>query len=191
MTPIELEMSNDVSQYAFPGYKDLVELRGIVDDCLAGQRTVKERGKYLPPTKWQERYPEKYREFLFRALFPSETKYSLDIYEGLFNLGDPQIHLPDDKKMDYLVRDASVYRDSLKNIQVRLNKEQMTHGLRMLLLEVRDDPERPFFIQEYGANKFLRSHFNSEMVSGESIADCVLVDESTPAGGYLRRSTLT
>ncbi|MBQ6599735.1 MAG: hypothetical protein IJH79_19470 [Lentisphaeria bacterium] len=92
MTPIELEMSNDVSQYAFPGHRDLVELREIVDDCLAGQRTVKERGKYLPPTKWQEKYPEKYREFLFRALFPSETKYSLDIYEGLFNIGDP--HYP-------------------------------------------------------------------------------------------------
>lgn len=181
MTPkfTESDMDKIISGLAFPGYGDLVELRELVDDCLAGQRTIKERGKYLPPTKWQEKYPEKYREFLFRALFPNETKYSLDIYEGLFNIGDPQIALPDDGKMNYLVSDASVTRDSLKQIQVRLNKEQMTHGLRLLLLEVRDDEKRPFYIQEYGANKFLRAHFNSEMISGESIADCVLLNETT------------
>lgn len=188
-TPFELNPT--IEQFAFPGYKELVDLRELIDDCLAGQRTIKERGKYLPPTRWQQKYPEKYTEFLFRALFPNETKYSLDIYEGLFTIGDPEINLPDDGRMNYLVHDASVTRDSLKNIQIRLNKEQMSHGLRMLLLEVRDDTERPFFIQEYGANKFIRSHFNSEMVSGESIADCVLVDESTLVNVYLRRSTLT
>lgn len=175
----ESDLDKIISDLAFPGYNDLVELRELVDDCLAGQRTIKERGKYLPPTKWQEKYPAKYREFLFRALFPNETKYSLDIYEGLFNIGDPQITLPDDGRMNYLVTDASVTRDSLKQIQVRLNKEQMTHGLRLLLLEVRDDERKPFYIQEYGANKFVRAHFNSEMISGESIADCVLLNEST------------
>lgn len=175
----DYELDRLVAGYAFPGYHDLVELRELVDDCLAGQRTIKERGKYLPPTKWQEKYPEKYREFLFRALFPNETKYSLDIYEGLFNIGEPQVTLPEDGRMNYLLNDASVTRDGLKQIQVRLNKEQMTHGLRLLLLEVRDDEKAPFYIQEYGANKYLRSHFNTQMVSGESIADMVLLNEST------------
>lgn len=182
MTPCNFSESDPdkiISTLAFPGYKDLVELRELVDDCLAGQKTIKERGKYLPPTKWQEKYPAKYREFLFRALFPDETKYSLDIYEGLFNIGDPQITLPEDGRMNYMVTDASVFRDSLKQIQVRLNKEQMTHGLRMLLLEVRDNEKKPFYIQEYGANKYIRGHFNSEMISGESIADCVLLNETT------------
>ena len=78
-----------------------------------------------------------------------------------------------------LVDDASVTRDGLKQIQVRLNKEQMTHGLRMMLLEVRDDNLCPFFIQEYPANKFLRAHFNDTMISGESMADMVLLNEST------------
>ena len=175
----DAELSAMVTDLAFPGYVDLVELRELVDDCLAGLRTIDEKQKYLPPTKWQEKYPGKYHEFLYRALFPNETKYSLDIYEGLFNIGDPQITLPKDGRMDYLVKDASVYRDSLKQIQVRLNKEQMTHGLRLLLLEVRDDEQRPFYIQEYGANKFIRAHFNSDMISGESIADCVILNETT------------
>lgn len=163
---------------AFPEFQDLLECRELIDDCLAGQKTIKEKGKYLPPTKWQKKHPEKYQEFLHRALFPCETKYSLDIYEGLFHLGMPQIVLPEDGSMDYIIDDASVTRDGLKQIQVRLNKEQMSHGLRCMLLEVRDDMEKPFFIQEYAANKFLRAHFTDKFVSGESVADVILLNES-------------
>lgn len=175
----DADLDKIITGIAFPGYGELVELREIVDDCIAGLRTIEEKSKYLPPTSWQSKYPAKYHEFLRRALFPNETKYSLDIYEGLFNIGEPQITLPNDGRMNYIVTDASVYRDSLKQVQVRLNKEQMSHGLRLLLLEVRDDELKPFYIQEYGANKFIRAHFNSDMVSGESIADCVLLNEST------------
>lgn len=175
----EEELEKMAVALAFPEYLELLECREIVDDCLAGQRTIKAKQKYLPPTKWQKNHPEKYQEFLHRALFPGETKASLDIYEGLFQLGTPHVTLPADGKMNYLVDDASVTRDGLKQIQVRLNKEQMTHGLRMMLLEVRDDNLCPFFIQEYPANKFLRAHFNDTMISGESMADMVLLNEST------------
>lgn len=163
-------------QYAPPIYTELLELRERVDDCLAGQKTIKSKKKYLPPNKWQLAHPDKYDEFLRRALFPSETKYSLDIYEGLFHLGEPLVKLPED--MLYLIHDASVTRDGLHDIQVRLNKEQMTHGLRVMLAEVRNDPKKPFFVQEYGANRFLRAHFTTKLVEGESIADAVLLNES-------------
>lgn len=175
----EEELDRVVMSLAYPEYPELLECRELIDDCLAGQQTIKERGKYLPPTKWQEKHLEKYQEFLFRALFPSETKYSLDIYEGLFQLGTPQVSLAEDGRMDYLIDDASVTRDGLKAVQVRLNREQMSHGLRMMLLEIRDDEKRPFYIQEYSANKFLRAHFTDKLVSGESIADVVLLNEST------------
>lgn len=173
------QLDKMMEAFAFPEYSELLEMREIVDDCLAGQKTIKEKTKYLPPTKWQEAHADKYHEFLRRALFPGETKASLDIYEGLFHLGTPQVELPSDGRMNYLIDDASVYRDGLKDIQVRLNKEQMAHGLRLMLLEVRDDPGRPFFIQEYGANKFLRSHFTDKFISGESVADAVLLNESS------------
>ncbi len=175
----DTELDKMVMAYAFPEYSELLECREIVDDCLAGQKTIKEKTKYLPPTKWQKEHEEKYHEFLNRALFPGETKASLDIYEGLFHLGTPQIDLPADGAMNYIISDASITRDGLKDIQVRLNREQMAHGLRMLLLEIRDDMKKPFFIQEYGANKFLRSHFTTKFVSGESVADAILLNEST------------
>lgn len=163
--------------FAFPEYNELLECREIVDDCLAGQKTIKEKSKYLPPNSWQREHPEQYHAFLNRALFQGETEYSIDIYDGLFSLGNPQITLPDDKKMNFILKRASASREDLKSIQLRLNTEQMTQGLRCNLLEVRQNAKYPFFIQEYHANKFLRSHFLDD--DGDKIADLVLLNEST------------
>lgn len=171
------QIENMIACLAFPEYRELKECRDVVDDCLAGQHTIKEKTKYLPPNDWQQNHTEQYHAFLRRALFPCETRYALDIYEGLFSLGSPSIRLPKSGKLDFIVNSASAYGDGLKDIQLRLNSEQMSHGLRCLLLEVRSDIDKPFFIREYSANKFLRSHFIE--VDGESIADFVLVNEST------------
>lgn len=162
---------NDI---AFPEYKSLVEIRNQIDDCLAGLRTNDEKAKYLKPTKWQKKHSDAFQEFLYRALFPYETKYSLDIYTGLFRLGSPNVNLPE--SLRYLINYASAKNDSLKEIQVRLNNEQMSHGLRMLLLETRKSPERPFFIQEYAANKFIRCQMVK--VNGETFPKVILLNES-------------
>ena len=171
------EIEAMIANLAFPEYRELKECRAVVDDCLAGQRTIKEKGKYLPPNDWQKTHEDQYKSFLRRALFPGETKYALDIYTGLFSLGEPKITLPPDGKLDFIISNASVYGDTLKMVQMRLNSEQMSHGLRCLLLEVRNDGEKPFFIREYSAAKFLRSHFTD--IDGESAADFILMDEST------------
>ncbi len=171
------ELKSMIRDFAFPGYNELEECRKTVDDCLAGQRTIKAKEEYLPPNKWQKTHTDEYNAFLRRAFFPGETRYALDIYEGLFCYGSPGITLPADGAMDYLINQASTYGDGLKQIQVRLNSEQMSHGLRCLLLETTANPERPFFIQEYVASKFLRAHFTK--IDGESTADFILLDEST------------
>ena len=162
---------------AFPGYAKLVECRRIVDDCLAGQKTIKEKEEYLPPSEWQEKHPEAYRSFLRRALFPGETQYSLSVYSGLFTQGNPRVTLPEDGRLDFIEKNATSRDDSLKEVQMRLNAEQMTHGLRCLLVETRKDPARPFYLQEYPANAFLRAHFTQK--DGDVFPDFVLVDEST------------
>lgn len=172
-----LQILGAIQSLAFPEYQELAEARQLVDDCLAGQKTIKSKEKYLPPNEWQKTHTEQYLAFLRRALFPGETRYALDIYEGLFSIGDPRIVLPKDGSLDFIIKYASVYNDSLKRVQMRLNSEQMSHGLRCLLAETRDDTERPFFIREYSAEKFLRSHFRDE--GGESFPDFILMDEST------------
>ena len=83
------EIENMISGLAFPEYRELKECRDVVDDCLAGQRTIKEK-----------------------------TKYALDIYTGLFSLGEPKITLPSDGKLDFIIKNASVYNDSLKMVQM-------------------------------------------------------------------------
>lgn len=170
-----LSIYREVSSFAFPEYDSLLEIREQIDDCIAGLRTNDEKQKYLKPTQWQKKHPDSFKEFLYRALFPFETKYSLDIYQGLFRLGTPNIHLPE--SLQYMIKEASAKRDGLKDIQIRLNTEQMSHGLRMLLLEVRDDLEKPFFIQEYSANKFIRCHLVSK--NGETYPDIILLNESS------------
>ena len=171
------EIESLVANFAFPEYRELVESRETVDDCLAGQNTIKSKQKYLPPNDWQAKHQEQYKAYLRRALFPGETQYALDIYDGLFSLGEPNINLVPNGKLDFIINNASVYEDTLKSVQLRLNNEQMTHGLRCLLVEVKDDIEKPFFIREYNANKFLRSHFTT--IDGNSFADFILLDEST------------
>lgn len=169
------QIYNAVSPIAFPEYDSLLEIRELIDDCITGLRTNDEKRKYLKPTQWQKKHPESFQEFLYRALFPFETKYSLDIYQGLFRLGTPNIHLPE--SLRYLIKNASAKRDGLKDIQVRLNAEQMSHGLRMLLLETRESRKKPFFIQEYAANKFIRCHLVSK--NGETYPDIILLNESS------------
>lgn len=164
-----------VSPIAFPEYDSLLEIRELIDDCICGLRTNDEKRKYLKPTQWQKKHQDSFQEFLYRALFPFETKYSLDIYQGLFRLGTPGIHLPE--SLQYMIKNASAKRDGLKDIQVRLNAEQMSHGLRMLLLETRSDRKKPFFIQEYAANKFIRCHMVSR--DGETYPDVILLNESS------------
>jgi hypothetical protein len=166
-----------IRNFAFPEYAELAECRKVVDDCLAGQKTIKSKEEYLPPNAWQKVHTEQYYEFLRRALFPGETKYSQTIYAGLFSLGSPRVTLPEDGRMNFIQRKAGVYGDTLKDLQMRLNNGQMTHGLRCMLLETSSNQKYPFFVNEYVASKFLRAHFIS--VEGESRADFILLDEST------------
>lgn len=165
------------TSYAYPEYSELVEYRRRVDDCLQGQRNIKKKQVYLPPNKWQESHPEEYMAFLQRALFYSMTTYAMRIYEGLTMSGFPDIILPADGKMDFIKNDATVYRRDLKSLQSSLNYEQFAHGLRCLLLEITLNPDKPFFIQEYSANMFLRAHFTKDEL-GVSKAKMILLDES-------------
>lgn len=165
-----------LSIYAFPDYTEYREMRTIVDDCLNGQKTIKEKRKYLPPNKWQEAHTEEYNAFLRRALFPGETNAALKTYHGLFLLGTPNVVLPKDGKMDYLIHDCSVYHDGLKSVQVRSNVEQMKSGFRCMFLEVRENTEKSFFITEVEADRFLDVKFTK--IDGEEVPEFILLNDS-------------
>ena len=108
-----------IEQFAFDGFQELNECRELVDDCLAGQKTIKEKKRCLPPNEWQENHPNEYKAFLRRALFPGENKYALDIYDGLFAIGKPGVKLPEDGRMDFIITHASSEGDSLNDVQLR------------------------------------------------------------------------
>ncbi len=166
-----------LSSMAFPEYTDLLNYREQVDDCLQGQKVIHDKAyKYLPPNSWQQEHKGAYDLYQSRALFFNMCSYALKIYNGLLQMGEPDIYLP--KELDYLRTFASVYKDGLHSIQGRLNTEQLSHGLRCLLLETSSsNPNIPFVIKEYNANQMLLSYFID--MDGESVAKFVLLNESS------------
>ncbi len=166
-----------LSSMSFPEYNDLLEYRQQVDDCLQGQKVIHEKSqKYLPPNSWQKENPGAYELYKSRALFFNMCSYALKIYDGLLQMGEPDIVIP--TELEYLKTFASVYNDGLHSIQQRLNVEQISHGLRCLLLETSSlDQKRPFVIKEYSANKMILPYFIN--VDGESMAKFVVLNESS------------
>lgn len=166
---------------AYPNYLSFVEMRGTVDDCVRGIYTLEQKQRYLPSNSYREKHPRMNQDFLERALFPGETQYALQTYDGLFSVGSPELALPEDGRMTYIADKAGAMGGDMKHVQLRTNNGQMRHGLYCLLLEIgRDDRMggRPFFfIQEFGADALLRMHFMD--VGSERVPDFVLLDEST------------
>ena len=168
-----------VTQFAMEEYPVLVNYRERVDDCLQGQACIKSKStKYLPPSKWQEENPDEYAAYIRRALFYSLTAYAMRIYEGLSTAGKPSISLPSDRRMDFIIKAATVHRRDLHDLQHNLNREQLAHGLRCMLLMPTDDREFPFVIQELGANGFLNAMFANDE-NGFSKARMILLNAST------------
>ena len=60
--------------FAFDGYNELCEKRRRVDDCIDGQKCIKDKTiEYLPADKWQRKHQEDYLAYLKRALFFNYT----------------------------------------------------------------------------------------------------------------------
>lgn len=163
--------------FAYRNYLDFVEMRGMVDDCVRGIYTIDQKRSYLPQNAYRAKHPKMDQDFLERALFPGETQYALQTYDGLFSIGQPELALPEDGRMSYIAERASAMGGDMKHVQLRTNNEQMKHGLRCLLLETGGEAARPFFVQEYGADALLRIHYSEK--EGDRHPDFVLLDEST------------
>lgn len=165
------------AEFAYYGYDKLAACRELVEDCLGGQWQIKEKTKkYLPADKWQQHHNDDYNAYLFRALFFDYTRKALNRYVGMLNMGEPDISLPENGKLDFLKDRATQYGDGLKSLQRRLNEAQLSQGLICCLLESTGKDDTPFVIQTYRARDFLRTKFDTE--DGRSFARFVLLDES-------------
>ena len=165
------------AEFAYYGYDKLAACRELVEDCLGGQWQIKEKTKkYLPADKWQQQHNDDYDAYLFRALFFDYTRKALNRYVGMLNMGEPNISLPENGKLDFLKDRATQYGDGLKSLQRRLNEAQLSQGLICCLLESTGRDDAPFVIQTYRARDFIRTKFDTE--NGRSFARFVLLDES-------------
>lgn len=164
-------------EYAYDEYRKVEPMRQKVSDCLQGEEYIKSKEEYLRKTQWYKKHKDEYQAFVARATFYSKTAYALRVYEGLVTAGEPEILLPENGKMNFLRQYATVYKSDLHSLQVRLNRDQFTYGLRVMVAEPTADDKNPFVIKEYGASSFLRAYFTD--IGGKSVAKFVLMDEST------------
>ena len=105
--------------FAFDGYNELCEKRRRVDDCIDGQKCIKDKTiEYLPADKWQRKHQEDYLAYLKRALFFNYTRKTLNRYVGMLDMGDPTISFSS-PEIEFLKDNATQYGDNLKALQRR------------------------------------------------------------------------
>lgn len=121
--------------------KDWVQL----EDTLAGERAVKDKGReYLPPTSGmlldgmepnQLGY-QAYQAYLMRAVFHDILKDAVDGMVGIMHRQPAQIELPD--RMKPLLENATNEGETMQQLLMRINRAQLEYGRIGLLLEVPD-----------------------------------------------------
>lgn len=172
-------------------------------DTSSGQRAVKERDGgfcYLPPTQgmWLDgggpgaelfralaKYSKgwrSYQSYLSRALFIPFIRDSADMILGMIWNKDPQITLPSNKKMDWVLEKVSPKGESLLQLMRQLCYEQIILGRAGLLLDLPktlslEDP-RPY-IALYKGDSIINWDTGDHDGPGESL-NLVVLDESAP-----------
>lgn len=117
-------------------------------DCYSGERAIKSAGQlYLPATAGQimdgmgtgQIGLSKYNAYKSRAVFPDYVKESIEAAIGVMHQKPPVIELPE--KMKYLLEKASVHGETLIQLLIKINEEQLCAGRVGLLLDVAVNPE--------------------------------------------------
>jgi hypothetical protein len=116
----------------------------IMRDSYGGERYVKDKGQdYLPPTGtmvgngmgFNQPGLAAYEAYKARAVYHELVKPSLQALLGVMHRKDPDIEMP--TKMDGLRDRATFNGESLCQLLVRINEQQMLMGRLGLLLDVK------------------------------------------------------
>lgn len=91
-----------------PKYNNNLELWNLIEDCIFGEKTIKDAGeKYLPRPSGMANDLEgnkAYKNYITRAHFPDFTSKFLSGLTGVTKINPPKITLPD--KLEYLKENA-------------------------------------------------------------------------------------
>lgn len=163
-------------------YDDWVQMT----DCYDGERFVKAKGTtYLPATSGMildglaQGSPgyDSYRAYKLRAVFPEYVRDSIEGALGILHSQPPTIVLP--KKLEPMLKNATVHGESLFTLLRKINQAQLLHGRFGLLLEAPNGqgPNAVPFIASYTARNIINWDSGSRE-EGKQILQLVVLDET-------------
>ncbi len=139
-----------------PQYMDRLPDWQMMLDFFKGSRAVKAaRTLYLPPTATMvadgmgnanDIGEKAYSAYLMRSIFPHYIKEAVEKFLGVMFQNEPKITLP--KPMEYLLENATPYRESLSAFLRRINAQQLLLGRCGVLVDMPDS-------EKYGALPYL------------------------------------
>ena len=139
-----------------PQYMDMLQDWQMMLDFYKGSRAVKTaQTRYLPPTATMiadgmdhpsDIGSKAYASYLMRAIFPHYVKEAVEKFLGVMFQNEPKITLP--APMEYLMENATPYRESLSAFLRRINAQQLLLGRCGVLVDMPDG-------ENYGASPYL------------------------------------
>lgn len=175
------------SKKVHPLYADRLEDWRLMEDCYAGERTVKEAGeRYLPATAGQRAdglsidqpgYKD-YQAYKKRALFHDVVKEAVQAMVGVMHRKPAVIELP--RRLEAMLKRATPDGEGLQSLLRRINEQQLLNARIGLLVEVptgKSVAEAVPFIATYNA-RFVLNWDAGISDQGERKIEMVALDES-------------
>ncbi len=121
-------------EYKKPELKEMILDYCLIDDCISGERQVKEKNiKYLPVPGDSDIMSERYENYLKRAVFYNVAARTLEGMIGQVFLRDPKINLP--SLLKPLIDDCNGYGVSIDQLSKKALKEVLTKGRGGLFID--------------------------------------------------------
>ncbi|WP_297576049.1 DUF4055 domain-containing protein [uncultured Deefgea sp.] len=173
-----------MSAYQHPLYTKLLPFWKKHRDCFAGEETVKAAAtEYLPATQSMiedgianasDDGAKFYASYNKRAVFPEYVSDAVSSYLGMMHRNPPTVQLP--AELEYLRESATVSGDSVNDLLMLLNEQQLIMGRVVILLDVKVVDGKPVF---YIAVYFGESAINWDS-SDQGNLELTILDESGP-----------
>ena len=168
------------NHYTYPSFKEKWQ---TMRDSMDGERAMKDRTlsdkKYIPMTQGQIKDTsgglKRYNRQVNLAIYYDFVRQIITDSLGLMYNNAPIIKLP--KSISEMETSATVNNESLEQLMLNTNKEQMLMGRRGLALDVVDDKSSYPVISEYNAEHIL--NWNDLIQDGFVNYDFVLLDETS------------
>lgn len=139
-----------------PDYEKTEESWGLIEDCIYGEKTIKDAGtKYLPRPSGMASTPQgeaAYKSYITRAHFPDFTSKFLSGLTGVTKINPPKIKLP--KSLEYLIENCDGEGTPLDTFFFQSVRMSLKAGRHLIFVDV-DQVNNRLKLVRYSAKELI------------------------------------